>query len=247
MLVEEKVKAKVERARKRNRALWIGVPAAVIVGLLVWRPWSSDSASDTTVAVDTAATASTVPPTTAVPNTISKALSTKPVVEIPAGAPPKELVVKDLVVGTGLEAVAGSNVKVQYVGVSYSTKKQFDASWDRGGTPFDVENLGQAPVIQGWNEGLIGAKKGGRRELIIPAEKGYGEQGQGADIKPGETLVFVIDVLDVQPPAGAATTTALTAATTTPAATTPGTTSAARATATPTTVTAKASGAPPTT
>ena len=85
---------------------------------------------------------------------------------------------------------------VNYVGVSWSTKKEFDASWGR--SPFPVENVGQAGVIAGWNEGLIGMKEGGRRQLIIPPDKAYGDTGQG-DIKPGETLVFVVDAVKVTP------------------------------------------------
>src|SRR5438045_9793161 len=123
-------------------------------------------------------------------------MATKPEVTIPAGAPPDELKSDDLTVGTGAEATAGKTVDVHYVGVWWSTKKQFDASWDRGGT-FSFP-LGQGRVIKGWDQGVAGMKVGGRRRLTIPAKLGYGDRGAGADIKPGETLVFVVDLLAVK-------------------------------------------------
>ena len=122
-------------------------------------------------------------------------MATKPDVQIPDGAPPADLATEDLVVGTGTEATAGKTVDVHYVGVGWSTKKQFDASWDRGGT-FSFQ-LGQGRVIKGWDQGVAGMKVGGRRRLTIPARLGYGDRGAGADIKPGETLVFVVDLLKV--------------------------------------------------
>lgn len=122
-------------------------------------------------------------------------MATKPDVQIPDGPPPTDLATEDLVVGAGLEATAGKTVDVHYVGVGWSTKKQFDASWDRGGT-FSFP-LGQGRVIKGWDQGVAGMKVGGRRRLTIPARLGYGDRGAGADIKPGETLVFVVDLLKV--------------------------------------------------
>ena len=120
----------------------------------------------------------------------------KPAVSIPSDeAPPADLVTDDLVVGDGTEAVAGRTVMVHYVGVAWSTGQQFDASWDRGET-FDFR-LGAGQVIQGWDEGVAGMKVGGRRRLTIPAHKGYGSRGAGRDIKGGETLVFVVDLLGV--------------------------------------------------
>jgi peptidylprolyl isomerase len=118
----------------------------------------------------------------------------KPKVEVPDGPPPSELTIKDIKVGTGAEAVTGKQVTVHYVGVSYSDKEQFDASWDSG-TPFPFI-LGTGAVIQGWDEGVAGMKVGGRRQLIIPPALAYKEFGQGP-IKPNETLVFVVDLLEV--------------------------------------------------
>jgi FKBP-type peptidyl-prolyl cis-trans isomerase len=118
----------------------------------------------------------------------------KPVVEIPSGPAPQSLQVQDLRPGTGAEAQPGQTLRVHYVGVAYSTRTQFDASWDRDQPlPFV---LGQGDVIEGWDEGLVGMKVGGRRKLVIPPELAYGASGRGA-IKPNETLVFVVDLLEV--------------------------------------------------
>ena len=114
----------------------------------------------------------------------------KPKVEVPAGAPPCTLAVQDIKVGTGAAAKAGGSVTVHYVGVSWSTKQQFDSSWDRG-QPIPL-SLNQ--VIPGWKEGIPGMKEGGRRRLIIPPAMGYADQG-GPGIAPGETLFFIVDLV----------------------------------------------------
>jgi peptidylprolyl isomerase len=117
---------------------------------------------------------------------------TKPKVQVPKGAPPKQLVTKDLEAGTGPAAEAGDRVTVQYVGVDYQSGKEFDASWDRG-EPFSF-TLGGGEVIPGWDQGVEGMKVGGRRELIIPPELAYGAAGAPPAIPPNETLVFVVDL-----------------------------------------------------
>ena len=117
---------------------------------------------------------------------------TKPKVSVPSKAP-TALEKTDLIVGTGAEAVAGKKISVQYVGVSQKTKKQFDASWDRGET-FSFR-LGAGQVIGGWDQGVAGMKVGGRRRIVIPPELGYGSRGAGGVIKPHETLVFVVDLI----------------------------------------------------
>lgn len=119
----------------------------------------------------------------------------KPDVTIPDGTPPAELLIEDETIGDGDEAVAGQNVSVHYVGVSWSTGEQFDASWDRM-EPFQF-GLGRRQVIQGWDDGVQGMKVGGRRRLTIPPEMGYGAAGAGGVIGPNETLVFVVDLLAV--------------------------------------------------
>src|SRR5215212_111973 len=121
-----------------------------------------------------------------------KKKKTKPQVKPPKGAPPKQLVTKDLEEGTGPPATAGDEVTVQYVGVNYKTGKEFDSSWSRN-EPFPFA-LGSGLVIPGWEEGVEGMKVGGRRELIIPPELGYGSAGSPPAIPPNETLVFVVDL-----------------------------------------------------
>lgn len=128
---------------------------------------------------------------------VSADTSVKPEVRVPDCEPPGELVVAAVVEGSGPEAAAGDAVSVQYAGFSWSNGSQFDASWDRGARPFDVTPLGSAPVIQGWNDGLVGARVGDRRLLVIPPELGYGAAGAGGVIGPNETLVFVVDVVAV--------------------------------------------------
>ncbi len=120
---------------------------------------------------------------------------TKPFVEPHLGPTPDELVIEDLVVGTGDEALPGKKATVHYVGVAHSTGEQFDASWDRGEAFSFAVGAGQ--VIAGWDNGVAGMRVGGRRRLVIPPHLGYGERGAPGAIAPGETLLFVVDLLDV--------------------------------------------------
>jgi peptidylprolyl isomerase len=120
---------------------------------------------------------------------------TRPKVTVPQGAPPKKLEVKELEAGSGAEAKAGDEVTVQYVGVDYKSGEEFDSSWSRN-EPFSF-TVGAGQVIPGWDQGVEGMKVGGRRELIIPPELAYGEAGAPPEIGPNETLVFVIDLLEV--------------------------------------------------
>ncbi|HEV2779387.1 MAG TPA: FKBP-type peptidyl-prolyl cis-trans isomerase [Actinophytocola sp.] len=119
----------------------------------------------------------------------------KPTVDRAEGAPPADLVVEDITVGQGAEAKPGSTVTVHYVGVSHTTGKEFDASWSRS-APFTFP-LGGGKVIAGWDRGVAGMKVGGRRRLVIPPHLAYGDRGAGGVIKPGETLIFVVDLLSV--------------------------------------------------
>ena len=119
----------------------------------------------------------------------------KPEVEIPDTAPSYQLELEDITVGEGDEATTGSIVEVHYVGVSWKSGNQFDASWDRGDT-FKF-GLGKGQVIRGWDEGVAGMKVGGRRRITIPPMLGYGKRGAGGVIKPDETLVFVVDLVGV--------------------------------------------------
>ncbi len=195
--------AKVIETKQRTRATQkrIAYVAAALVALLaifaLLTRGNGKDAADTSIVP--AASSTTLAPTTTVVLKPAAAISSKPKVDVPAGPPPKELQKSDLVVGTGAEITAGSNVMVNYVGVAWSTKKEFDTSW--GKAPFLVENVGQASVIPGWNEGLLGMKEGGRRRLVIPPVKAYGATGFGSVIGPNETLVFVVDAVKVTPKA----------------------------------------------
>jgi len=122
--------------------------------------------------------------------------TTKPEIDFPGDVAPTELVVEDLVVGDGAEAKAGSTISAHYVGVAHSTGEEFDASWNRG-SPLDFQ-LGTGQVIKGWDDGIAGMKVGGRRKLIIPANLAYGDRGAGGVIKPGEALIFVVDLVDAK-------------------------------------------------
>lgn len=119
----------------------------------------------------------------------------RPEIDMPGGDIPFELGIDDLVVGDGDEAVAGKKVSVHYVGVSFLTGEEFDASWNRG-QPFEFK-LGKGQVIPGWDQGVAGMRVGGRRQLTIPSAMAYGARGAGGVIKPNEPLVFVVDLLAV--------------------------------------------------
>jgi peptidylprolyl isomerase len=120
----------------------------------------------------------------------------KPEIDFPGEAPPSELVTEDLILGEGETAVPGSSVCAHYVGVAHSTGEEFDASWNRG-APLDFR-LGVGQVIRGWDEGIVGMRVGGRRRLVIPPHLAYGDRGAGSAIAPGETLIFVVDLVDVR-------------------------------------------------
>ncbi|MFJ2605051.1 FKBP-type peptidyl-prolyl cis-trans isomerase [Streptomyces sp. NPDC091279] len=119
----------------------------------------------------------------------------KPEIDFPEGDVPADLEIKDLWVGEGEEAKAGQTVTVHYVGVSFSTGEEFDASWNRD-QPFRFP-LGGGRVIKGWDQGVQGMKVGGRRRLTIPPHLAYGSQSPSPLIKANETLIFVVDLLAV--------------------------------------------------
>jgi peptidylprolyl isomerase len=120
----------------------------------------------------------------------------KPEVDFPEGEPPADLVIVDEIVGDGTEATAGHTAVAHYVGVAFSTGEEFDSSWNRG-DPLAFP-LGAGRVIKGWDQGIAGMKVGGRRRLVIPPHLGYGDRGAGAAIAPGETLIFIVDLVDVK-------------------------------------------------
>jgi peptidylprolyl isomerase len=120
----------------------------------------------------------------------------KPLVDPHFGPAPEDLLIEEIIVGTGDEATAGRNAVVHYVGVGVTSGEEFDSSWNRN-EPF-VFPLGAGHVIQGWDRGVVGMKVGGRRRLVIPAHLGYGDRGAGGVIAPGETLIFVVDLLELR-------------------------------------------------
>ncbi|HWD24476.1 MAG TPA: FKBP-type peptidyl-prolyl cis-trans isomerase [Acidimicrobiales bacterium] len=121
--------------------------------------------------------------------------SKKPTITIPDERPPASLEIEDLALGDGPEATSGANVDVHYVGASWSTGGEFDASWDR--RELFTFGLGKGQVIDGWDQGVLGMKVGGRRRITIPPHLGYGARGAGGVIAPNETLVFVVDLVAV--------------------------------------------------
>jgi peptidylprolyl isomerase len=123
-------------------------------------------------------------------------MSNKPLVEPHLGEAPTELLIEDIIVGTGDNATAGHTAVVHYVGVGASSGEEFDASWNRN-EPFAFA-LGAGYVIKGWDQGVLGMRIGGRRRLVIPAHLGYGDRGAGGVIAPGETLIFVVDLLELR-------------------------------------------------
>ena len=135
-------------------------------------------------------------PPAAAPARTPPQLQRKPKVEKGRGSPPKQLKTKDIIEGKGKAAAKGSQLTVNYVGILFESGKEFDASWERK-QPFPFK-LGEGTVIPGWDKGLEGMKVGGRRRLTIPPEQAYGEQGSPPAIGPNETLIFVIDLLNVQ-------------------------------------------------
>ena len=164
--------------------------AAVAAGLA-----SCSSPSPAPSAPAPAAPAANLAPCTADDVPVAGDPGTRPTITVPdtCSAPP-QLLTKDLVVGTGPEVTDGATMAAQYELVTWSNKQQLDSSWERG-EPFTLENVGHAQVIDGWNEGLVGMKQGGRRLLVVPPDQGYGEGGRG--IRPNETLVFVVDAVQV--------------------------------------------------
>lgn len=127
---------------------------------------------------------------------VSGAAGQEPAITVPTGCTPQDgLVVEDLAEGTGPEIKLGSTARIHYVLATFRDRQTRESSWERG-EPYEVTDIGQAQVIQGWNQGLIGLKQGGRRLLVVPPDLGYPNGNR--DIQPGETLVFVVDAVEVR-------------------------------------------------
>ena len=190
--------AAARRQKTRRTGVRLGIGLVIVLALAFgYSLLTRDDSSDSTETADTTTTAAYSNPELA-----AEVLAREP--PVPANAPadiaPDAVNVKTLIEGEGDGAVAGDTVLVHYVGV-LSDGTQFDDSWSRG-QPFPVENLGQASVIAGWNEGLVGAKIGERRRLEIGSDKAYGAAGQPPTIPANAPLAFEIDVVDITKPAG---------------------------------------------
>lgn len=182
------VENKAVATAKRNRILTLVAGVVGVIALILVAnkcTGSGDTATDTTLAPDTTIAVVTTPP--------NPALATKPAITVPKTPKPTKLEVKDLIVGTGPEIAKGDDANIQYAGTSWSTGKEFDSSWSRGKSAYPVTNVGNSAVIDGWNQGLIGMKEGGRRQLIIPPDLAYGAAGRPPSIAANDTLIFVVD------------------------------------------------------
>ena len=170
----------------------------IAIALSLFAAGCGDDEEKESAASSPAATATeeATPETAPEPEGDIKDLETKPGITVPEGDPPTKLVKEDIVKGKGKVAKKGKTISVQYVGVSYTTKEEFDASWNRG-QPFEFQ-LGGGQVIPGWDEGFTGMRVGGRRRLTIPPDMAYGPQGRPPAIAPNDTLIFVVDLIDVQ-------------------------------------------------
>jgi FKBP-type peptidyl-prolyl cis-trans isomerase len=200
--------AAARRQKTKRTGLRLGIALVVVLALaFVYSLLSrDDGSSDNTETADTTTTAAGDQTSTTVaysnPDLAAEVLAREPPIpaNAPADTPPDAVNAKTLIEGQGEGAAVGDTVTVHYVGV-LADGTEFDQSWSRG-QPFVVENLGQAAVIPGWNEGLVGAKIGERRRLEIGYNKAYGAAGSPPQIPANAPLAFEIDVVDITKPAG---------------------------------------------
>jgi peptidylprolyl isomerase len=202
---------RMQRSNQRRKNIRRGVIVAVVAllifgsGYLLFAGKSKPSATTTTTTAAASATTSTSTTTTTAPTTTTTfapvadpspagKFGTAPTVIVPSGKPPTFLESSDLIKGTGAEATNGKSLTVQYVLATYSSGKVVQSSWTS--SPFTF-TLGEGTVITGWEEGMVGMRVGGRRELIIPPALGYKNVAQGPGIAANDTLVFVVDLLKV--------------------------------------------------
>jgi peptidylprolyl isomerase len=175
------------------RARLLTLTAALLLAVGVAACGDDNSTEGETAATPTATEAPAAANTDAIIAGITKNTKKEPQIVTPEGEPPTDLISEDIVKGKGKKAKAGDQLSMQYTGYGWSSGEKFDASWDRGGEPFQFQ-LGAGMVIPGWDQGLVGMREGGRRLLIIPPDLGYGEAGAGGVIGPNETLVFAVDL-----------------------------------------------------
>lgn len=181
-------RAKVRRMKSKTYAYTAALMAAVLLA-----GCGGDKADDgSTAPTGPSGQASATDGSIGNAPAVSGATGSKPSIAVPTGNAPTELIRKDIKKGSGKKAGTGDSVSVQYVGINWSDGKEFDASWNSGNA-FTFA-LGAGQVIPGWDQGVKGMRVGGRRQLIIPPELGYGDQGYPPAIKADETLVFVVDL-----------------------------------------------------
>lgn len=192
---QEVLTTKQAAVKKRKRLLWFLIPGVLVVaGALFF----GGRGSDDDVATDTGTT-TTVPDVTT--TTLLPAIAKKPDVVIGTGAAPTKLEVKDITVGTGAEVVKGADVKINKVAKVWESKKEVDSTWGATTNLFEVKGVGNGIIMAGLDEGLIGMKQGGRRQITIPTAKVFGGKGSASlGVKPGESLVYVVDAVEVIPP-----------------------------------------------
>jgi peptidylprolyl isomerase len=195
---QEVLTTKQAAVKKRKRFLWFLIPGVLLVaGVLFWPKGSTDD----TVATDTGVTGGTTTVPGVTTTTLLPAIAKKPDVIVGTGAAPSKLETKDLVVGTGPEVVKGADVKINKVAKVWETKKEVDSTWGTTPNLYEVKGVGNGVIMAGLDEGLIGMKQGGRRQITIPASKAFGTKGSTSlGVKPGESLVYVIDAVEVIPP-----------------------------------------------
>jgi peptidylprolyl isomerase len=199
----EAARAAQRRDATRRRITTVAVlalVAAALIGVFVWRSGTEETASTSTST--TRVTTSTTTPTLSTVATGTPCVpladplpAGAPSFEVPVGVPPTELTVTDLVVGDGPEVAPGGTVTINYLGVSCSTGTIFDDSFSRG----EPATFPLSGLIQGWQEGIPGMKVGGQRLLVIPPDKGYGPQGSPGSIAGNETLIFLVQLVDIPP------------------------------------------------
>jgi peptidylprolyl isomerase len=206
---ERRRQAELERrARAKRRNTIVGAStgtAAVIAGVVILivaltggsgdkKPKASPTANPTATASTAANQAAPKRCTKINPNPPEKGDPKVPDV----GKDPSKLVTKDIKVGHGPAAKKGSTLAVDYIGVACSTGTVFDSTQKEGGKPFSVTPLGTASVIPGWNQGLIGMKAGGVRELVIPGPLAYADDPSGAPTFANDTLIFLVTAKSVK-------------------------------------------------
>jgi peptidylprolyl isomerase len=157
---------------------------------------SDDGTASSAGSSSTSSTCDRQPPSSEAPAAVSTDLAVQPEAPCFDAAPPADLVISDVVVGTGADAVDGSTAALKYVGAFYENGEEFDSSWSRGKDETLPVTVGAGQVIAGFDQAVQGMKVGGRRMVVIPSELGYGSDGQGP-IPGNATLIFIIDLVQV--------------------------------------------------